>query len=597
MPDSSENKLKKAFPLAGKRLFLFISNMKMSLRYKIILLVTLAILLPAMLLSVVVTSIGRQAIRSSIFSQQQATVKRLAERINSQLSRHQQLLQINRDIGRLAPAQRASAVRRIMAQGNAFAEIWVSDMRGRPKWSYRRGNTPVGRSEKVRMSVPFMKNYVSQLYLTGQREPYIIIGVALSGDGGMLAGRIELGQLWDWISEVRIGETGEAFVVDRKGNLIAHREPERVWAHSNFRELPIVKDYLDNYQVSPESWREYLDERGQKVVALYEPLPALGWAVISQAPSSEVYNPIARMRTNVFFWTLFWVTVFLFAALAFVRRITNPIELLQGQVRQISQGKLDVKLNIKTGDEIEELAQNIESMAADLKQLEELKQDLTRMIIHDLKSPLSGIMGSIDYMDSGLLGDFTADQKKIISLSKKSCETMLSMIQNLLDIARMEEGKLDLRRENVDIGELVKERFAQFEALAIAEKKELSVKAEPASIRVSAERHLVERVINNLVSNALHHTSSGGKIMLAARQVGGHAEISVSDDGVGIPAEYKDKIFEKFVQVKRKQVQLRTGAGLGLTFCKMVVESHGGTIRVESELNKGSSFIFTLPIG
>jgi signal transduction histidine kinase len=103
-------------------------------------------------------------------------------------------------------------------------------------------------------------------------------------------------------------------------------------------------------------------------------------------------------------------------------------------------------------------------------------------------------------------------------------------------------------------------------------------------------------VLNNLISNAIHHTSGEGSIVIKAKKSGNFVEISVSDNGAGIPAEYIDKIFEKFVQVERKKVQLRTGAGLGLTFCKMVVEAHGGKIRVESELNKGSSFILTLPI-
>jgi signal transduction histidine kinase len=104
-------------------------------------------------------------------------------------------------------------------------------------------------------------------------------------------------------------------------------------------------------------------------------------------------------------------------------------------------------------------------------------------------------------------------------------------------------------------------------------------------------------VLNNLITNAINHTTSGATITLRARKTGDSVEVSVSDTGVGIPPEYREKIFEKFVQVERKQARLRTGAGLGLTFCKMVVETHGGKIRVESELNKGSAFIFTIPVG
>jgi signal transduction histidine kinase len=287
--------------------------------------------------------------------------------------------------------------------------------------------------------------------------------------------------------------------------------------------------------------------------------------------------------------------VFLFLGFRFVQRIINPLSILQQGAKQISQGKLDITLDIHTGDELEDLAHNFAKMASALRQLEALRQDLTRMIIHDLKSPLSGIMGSLDYLDSGLLGEVNADQKHIVTLAKKSSDTMLSMIQNLLDVAKMEEGKLDLKRETVDLAAILAERKHQFEALAVSESKQIALETAMSAAPASLEKNLIERVLNNLISNALNHTSSGGKIVLGLKQVSGAYEVSVSDNGVGIPPEYREKIFEKFVQVERKQARLRTGAGLGLTFCRMVVETHGGKIRVESELNKGSSFIITLP--
>ena len=288
--------------------------------------------------------------------------------------------------------------------------------------------------------------------------------------------------------------------------------------------------------------------------------------------------------------------VFLFVGYQLVARIIGPLSLLETGTRQISQGRLDIKLDIKTGDEIEALAQNFEKMALALKKLEEIKQDLTRMIIHDLKSPLSGIMGSLDYLESGLMGDITPDQKKIVTLAKKSSESMLEMIQNLLDVAKIEEGKLDLKIEEVDIVTIIQERKQQFETLIKNEHKTLSVDIEESIPKCKAEKNMIERVINNLVSNAIHHTSSGGSIAVGVKNIEGFVEVRVSDNGAGIPAEYLEKIFEKFVQVDRRKAQLRTGAGLGLTFCKMVVETHGGSIRVESELDKGSSFIFTLPV-
>ena len=131
--------------------------------------------------------------------------------------------------------------------------------------------------------------------------------------------------------------------------------------------------------------------------------------------------------------------------------------------------------------------------------------------------------------------------------------------------------------------------------MASSEQKKIILDIHTGLPMLSAEKHLIERVVNNLLSNALSHTASGGLIEISLKKLGDFFEARVSDNGAGIPPEYIDKIFEKFVQVKRREAHLRTGAGLGLTFCKMVIETHGGSIRVESKLNQGSSFIFTLP--
>ncbi|HBU70077.1 MAG TPA: hypothetical protein DEE98_06790 [Elusimicrobia bacterium] len=575
-----------------------ISELKLSLRYKILIIFTLAIVLPAVILSVVISSTARKAIRKSIFDQQQELVNRVADRISSQIERHQELLAFNRDISRMPRKGQLETAREMIKQGPAFSEVALIDKTGRELWKYKRSGllkgSPKGISREYQAALR-VRNFKSQVYFTGQRTPYIVLGVQLNGFGALVS-KLELEQMWQWISEVRIGDTGQAFVVSHKGDLIAHREPERVWAHSNFSELPIVKDYIENRKVTSDEWREYTDERGEEVVALYQALPSLGWAVISQIPAREVYEPVRRMRQNVILWTVVFVGIFLYAGLKFVQKIINPIEILKTGATQISHGKMDIELDIKTGDELEELAHNFEKMARDLKSLEQLRQDLIRMIIHDLKSPLSGIMGSLDYLDSGMLGAFTAEQAKIISLAKNSSETMLVMIQNLLDVAKMEEEKLELRKEPVDIAALILDRLQHFEALAVTEKKTITASVDKSIPPVNMDKSLIERVINNLLTNALHHTSSGGVIKLGVKNSDGFAEVTIADNGEGIPEEYREKIFEKFVQVKKKQAHLRTGTGLGLTFCKMVVETHGGSIRVDSELGKGSAFIFKIPM-
>lgn len=575
---------------------------KSPLNFKINSLFVLAIILPALLLNVVLTTISRRALRNSIFSQQQEIINRIAEKVDSQIARHQDLLLFNKDIAELPRNEQNKAVRDIFARGSSFSELALTDAKGREVWKFNRGGPVknlVNRAKRREFTDPMAgRNYVSDVNFSGQRTPFIIVSVPINGRRGVIVAKLELDKLWQWISEVKISESGHAFVVDSRGTLIAHRDTERVLAHSNFSSLPVVRDFMLGQALSPGEWKQYTDEKGHEVVSMYTALPRLGWAVITQIPSSEVYKPIADMHKNIIFWTLLWTVVFLVLGFRFVKyMIVGPIAALKDGAEKISSGKLDIKLDVQTGDELEELARNFEKMAVALKELEDMRQDLIRMIIHDLKSPLSGLMGSLDYLDSGIIGEFSEDQKKILTLAKKSSENMLVMIQNLLDAAKMEEKKLELRKEPVNIREFFDGRRAQFEHMVSNESKSLSFEVADGVSEVEMDRQMMERVLDNLISNAVHHTTSGGKIDVRAEAKDGSVVLSVEDNGAGIPPEYLDKIFEKFVQLDRKKAKLRTGSGLGLTFCKLAVESHGGGIRVESELNKGSKFIITLPAG
>jgi signal transduction histidine kinase len=575
---------------------------KSPLNFKINFLFVLAVILPALLLNIVLTTISRRALSNSIFSQQQEIISRIAEKVDSQIARHQDLLLFNKDIAGLPRNEQNKAVRDILARGSSFSELALIDNKGRELWKYGRTGPVrnlVNRSKRREFTDAMAgRNYISDVNFSGQRLPYIIVSVPVNGRRGAMVAKLELDKLWQWISEVRISDSGHAFVVDSRGNLIAHRDTERVLAHSNFSSLPVVRDFMLGRVPSPGEWKQYRDEKGHEVVSMYLVLPRLGWAVITQIPSSEVYRPIAEMHKNIIFWTIFWTVIFLILGFRFVKyTIVGPISVLRAGAEQISAGKLDIKLDVQTGDELEELARNFEKMAVSLKELEDMRQDLIRMIIHDLKSPLSGLMGSLDYLDSGAIGEFNDDQKKIISLAKKSSENMLVMIQNLLDAAKMEEKKLELRKEPVNVSDFFAGRKAQFEHMVANESKTLAFEVQEGLPDVEMDRQMMERVLDNLISNAVHHTTSGGKIEVKAEMKGDSVELSVADNGAGIPPEYLDKIFEKFVQLDRKKAKLRTGSGLGLTFCKLAVESHGGKIRVESELNKGSRFVIALPAG
>lgn len=241
------------------------------------------------------------------------------------------------------------------------------------------------------------------------------------------------------------------------------------------------------------------------------------------------------------------------------------------------------------------LAARLRMTNASLRESERLRENLSGMVVHDLRNPLTALMGGLDILRLTLGDQMSADQKRLLENSRRSGHTLLGMVGELLDISKMEAGKLTLNIQPVDLRTLISESLDVVRALAEIEELEVHTVLTDDVKSVPCDRQLISRVVANLMSNAIKHTPSGGKITVVALQRGNVAAVSVSDTGSGIPAEYQQSIFDKFGQVEQPGKE-RRGTGLGLPFCKMAVEAHGGQIWVESKIGKGSTFHFTLPM-
>lgn len=230
-----------------------------------------------------------------------------------------------------------------------------------------------------------------------------------------------------------------------------------------------------------------------------------------------------------------------------------------------------------------------------LKHLERLKTDLFRMLIHDLKGPISELMANLDILS------YTAseDNREYVETAKTSCDTLYSMVSNLLDIARLEEGKLALVYENMAPEDLLREAVAR--VYWAMEQKSLHVEERfpsgEASIPFMGDRGILLRVLQNLLTNAVSYSSEGEAIRLGfdyPRR--GEIRFHVEDNGPGISPEHQETIFDKYEQLEKKGDGRIYTTGLGLTFCRLAVEAHRGFIRVESDGRRGSRFVFSLPL-
>jgi signal transduction histidine kinase len=242
-----------------------------------------------------------------------------------------------------------------------------------------------------------------------------------------------------------------------------------------------------------------------------------------------------------------------------------------------------------------ETMKEIEKSREKVMALEKLRDDLTGLIVHDLKNPLTGMVTANELLSAGLLGPLTDEQKKYIDLSKISSKKLLNLIMDLLDTRKMEENKLTLNKTEFPAAELLK-GLAWLEILAKQEKKTITLQADE-NIKIMADQNLITRVLENLATNAVKHTPPGGTVSIRVTRDPRLANIlfEAIDTGEGIPKEYLGRLFERFFKVESQTMKTKIDTGLGLYFCKMAVEAHGGKIGVESTVGQGSKFFFSLP--
>jgi len=235
----------------------------------------------------------------------------------------------------------------------------------------------------------------------------------------------------------------------------------------------------------------------------------------------------------------------------------------------------------------QELARNYERLRA----LERLRDDLVHMVVHDIRSPLTVLVGNLGFVaeDAGPMNErATRDLNQAIA----AAHTVTRMANDLLDVSRLEEGKMPLTRVECDVSRIAREVATNMAGMDRSRTFDVDADA-PAT--ANCDGTIVRRVIENIVNNAIKHTPRGGRIRIAVVPETSHVRIAIGDEGPGVPLEARERIFEKFGTVANRKSETYHSSGLGLAFCKLAVEAHGGTIGVEDGKPGGSLFWFNLP--
>jgi NtrC-family two-component system sensor histidine kinase KinB len=230
------------------------------------------------------------------------------------------------------------------------------------------------------------------------------------------------------------------------------------------------------------------------------------------------------------------------------------------------------------------------------QKLDRMKSDFIATVSHEFRTPLTSINMTIDILAKEVIGRINERQKELLGSAKEDAQRLIKLVKDLLDLSRLESGQYKIKKEWVDLKHLTEETIRSLDLVLKEKRIELRLRFSPALPRLWCDARQVSWVIANLANNAVRHTPPGGTITIMADRTNGSVRVSVSDTGKGITDRDIGTIFDKFVQIKTPAEATPGSVGLGLAIAKEAVESHGGTIWVESETGKGSTFFFTLPV-
>ncbi len=231
-----------------------------------------------------------------------------------------------------------------------------------------------------------------------------------------------------------------------------------------------------------------------------------------------------------------------------------------------------------------------------LRELEKIRDDLMKMIVHDLKTPLTSVLATLEMLLDGDFGGLDEGQRKAITDAEGKSEDLLALIGDLLEVSRIEEAEVTLDLQPLAPAALLTEIVHEWQVRFQQEGAQAHVDVADDAPVFEADKGLLKRVFGNLIQNALTHSATAVKLQLSARRDGDGVLFTVADNGPGIPPEYHEVIFRKFERVKTPNVPRTRSSGLGLAFCKLAVDAHGGRIWVQSSgQGQGSAFHIALP--
>lgn len=469
------------------------------------------------------------------------------------------------------------------------------------------------------------KSYFGPVYFVRSSEPYMTVAVPIEQFAGEVVGvlqaEVNLKYIWDVVSGIKVGKAGYAYAVTRSGDLIAHQDIGLVLQQRNIAHLEQVKAAF--HPTSGKAEKKAIvthNLQEEKVFSSYALIPALDWAVLAELPTEEAYGPLyaSLLRTSTLL--LVGLGMALLASVFVAQRVVRPLRKLQEGVGQIGSGDLSFRVDLKTGDELEALGEEFNKMTSALQEaysglehkvsertqelrianqkLDEASRHKSQFLANvsrELRTPLNAIIGFTRLVLRKTEGQIPALQTENLQKVLISSEHLLSLINSLLDLSKIEAGRMEVFVESFKLSELIDTVVSTVEPMLKDGRVHLIKEISSDIPALNTDREKLRQIIMNLLSNAAKFTEEG-EIKISAHKENGSLKLAVSDTGIGINKQGLSYIFEEFRQADTSGLKKYGGTGLGLAIVKKLVILLGGDIGVESEVGKGSKFTVKLPI-
>jgi two-component system, NtrC family, sensor kinase len=517
---------------------------------------------------------------------------------------------------------RREEYRRLLKRVPAIAQIRAIDASGVERLRVSRiepdvadGRRDLSSSDAYRATRDAPVHY-GRTYFKDGSEPYLTLALRDGGrEGWLTVAELNLKFVSDLVVDVRFGREGRAFIIDAENHLVAHPKGSHVLRRTDLSALPQVVALRAGEKRGAQAIRPQAGENLDhvRVLTSFAAVPMAGWSLFVEQPEAEALGPVYASILRTILMFVAGLAVAVAASYVLARRLSGPILTVRRGAARLAAGDLATRIDVKTGDEVEALAAEFNRMAAQLQELYEglegkvmektaeleaanrHKSEFLANMSHELRTPLNAIIGMSEALKERYFGELNGKQAEYVRDIYGSGQHLLSLINDILDLSKVEAGRMEIDLAEVDVRGAVTNCCTLIRERALRQRLTLrcTLDAAPATWRLDERKF--KQVLINLLTNAVKFTPPGGVVEVSTNVRDDALELQVADTGVGIAAHEQRAIFEEFHQVRAAGTSKQEGTGLGLALSRRLVELHGGTLAVQSVPGEGSCFIARFP--